>query len=88
MFASLIKDGTTRKILYTERFEFIAPEFIKEEMLKYEKELISKIKIPPQDFRILLSLLFEKITLISKKDMKSILRSSKAKFLIQRTFLI
>ena len=32
VFASLLKDGTARKILYTDYFEFIAPEFIKEEI--------------------------------------------------------
>ena len=65
--ASLLKESTTRKILYTKYFDFIAPEFVKEEIEKYEKEFIKKANISSEDFNILLSLLFERITLIPKE---------------------
>mgnify|MGYP001585862824 CR=1 FL=1 len=58
VIASLLKDGTTREILYNRNFDFVAPEFIKMEMLKYKKDLISKASITKEEFDSLLSLLF------------------------------
>ncbi len=68
VIASLLKDSTTRRILSNKSFEFVAPEFIKEEILKYKKEFIKKAKITSDEFEILLSLLFERIELIPKSE--------------------
>jgi len=74
VIASLLKDSTTREILYNRRFEFVAPEFIKEEILKYKTEFIKKGKIKAEEFDILLSLLFERIILIPKNEYSKYLR--------------
>src|SRR3989338_9829428 len=66
VIASLLKDSTTREILYNRTFDFVAPEFIKVEILKYKKDLMSKASITEEDFDSLLSLLFERITLMPK----------------------
>ena len=68
VIASLLKDSTTREILYNRNFDFVAPEFIKMEMLKYKKDLISKASITKEEFDSLLSLLFERITLIPREE--------------------
>lgn len=68
VIASLLKDSTTRKILFDRTFEFVAPEFIKVEMLKYKKDLMSKAGITEEEFGSLLSLLFERITLIPEEE--------------------
>ena len=57
--ASLLKDSTTREILFNRSFDFFAPEFIKEEILKYKIKFIKKSEITTNEFEILLSLLFE-----------------------------
>lgn len=66
--AALLKDSTTRGILFNNKFEFIAPEFVKEEIGKHKKELIKKAKISDREFDLLLSLIFESVTLIPKKE--------------------
>mgnify|MGYP001584687135 CR=1 FL=1 len=38
VIASLLRDSTTREILYNRRFDFIAPEFIKVEIQKYKTQ--------------------------------------------------
>jgi len=67
VIASLLKDSTTREILYNRIFNFVAPEFIKEEILKHKKDLMSKANITANNFDSLLSSLFERITLIPYK---------------------
>jgi len=60
--ASLLKDSTTKEILFilfNRSFDFFAPEFIKEEILKYKIKFIKKSEITTNEFEILLSLLFE-----------------------------
>jgi len=68
VIASLLKEGTTREILYSRDIEFIAPEFVKEEIGKHKDDLIKKAGISIENFDILLSLLFERITLISQNE--------------------
>ena len=79
VIAALLKDSTTREILYNRCFEFIAPEFVKEEISKYRTELIKKAKIKSEEFDILLSLFFERITLIPKKEYEAFLKKLKSK---------
>ena len=68
VIASLLKDRTTREILYNRIFDFVAPEFIKVEILKYKKDLMSKTSITEEEFDSLLSLLFERITLMPREE--------------------
>ena len=66
--ASLLKDSTTREILYNRIFNFVAPEFIREEIAKHKGDLMSKANITADDFDSLLFLLFERIALVSRKE--------------------
>lgn len=68
VIASLLKDSTTRKILFDRNFEFVAPEFIKVEMLKYKEDLMSKAGMTEEEFDSLLSLLFERIAVIPGEE--------------------
>ena len=77
VIAALLKDSTTREILYNVLFEFIAPEFVKEEISKYKSEFIKKAKITGEEFDILLSLFFERITLIPKREYEASLKKLK-----------
>ena len=68
IIASMLKDSTTREILYTDQFEFVAPEFVMEEVAKYKDRFIARGKISAEEFEELLPLLFEKITLIPNEE--------------------
>ena len=49
VIASLLKDSTTREILYNRSFYFIAPEFVKEEIKNKGVVKIEKIEKPVQE---------------------------------------
>ncbi len=68
IIASLLKDSTTREILYNDEFEFFAPEFVMEEIAKYRTEFINKGKITEDEFEALLPLLFERVALIPQGE--------------------
>mgnify|MGYP001618687764 CR=1 FL=1 len=68
IIAALIKEGTTREIIFTETIDFIAPDFIKIETSKYKDEIMKKVNITSEEFDILLSLIFEHIEIIPKAD--------------------
>ena len=68
VIASLLKSSTTREILFNRNFDFVAPEFIKEEISKYKLEFVKKAKITAEEFDVLLSLFFERIKLIPKNE--------------------
>lgn len=76
--AALLKDSTTRKILFNDKFDFIAPEFLKEEIEKHKQEFIKKADIKPKDFDVLISLIFEAVTLIPKKEYNKFINSLKS----------
>jgi len=48
--AALLKDSTTRGILFNHKFDFIAPEFVKEEIEKHRDEFVAKAGISSDDF--------------------------------------
>ena len=73
VIAALIQDSTTRQILFDKNFEFFAPEYIKGEIDKYRKDIIEKANIKEEEFEVLLSLIFEHITIISKNEYQDIL---------------
>lgn len=68
LFAAFIKDGTTRKILFEESFEFFAPEFIKVEFEKYKTDLVDKIGLPEEGVNLLISNIFGFVNIIPKKE--------------------
>lgn len=77
--AALLKDSTTRGILFNKEFDFIAPEFVKGEIEKHRDELISKADVTSRDFDILLSLIFESVTLIPKMEYEKFVDKIKSK---------
>ena len=45
VIAALIKDSTTRKILFNEHFEFVAPDYLMSELLEHKEEIMIKADI-------------------------------------------
>lgn len=74
IIAALIKDSTTRKILFDDYFDFIAPEFVKSEIEKYRDEIISKSHLTKDKFDILLSFVFEHIKIVPKIEYKILVK--------------
>lgn len=73
LIAALIKEGTTRLILFDNLFEFIAPDFIFNEIKKYEKEIIKKANITKEQFDILIALISENIMIIAVEEYEDII---------------
>jgi len=79
VIAALIKEGTTREILFDKKFEFIAPDFIRTEIDKYKKSIIEKTKINKEELDILLSLIFENIIVMSEPEYNTFIENVKDK---------
>ncbi len=73
IIASLVKDGTTRDILFDEFFEFVTPEYTLTEIEEHKDELKKKVKINDEEFEILLAIIFERIKIIPESDYKDVL---------------
>ena len=66
IIAALVKNGTTRDILFDENFEFFTPDYTLGEIREHQEELMHKTKLSKQEFDVLLALIFERITIIPK----------------------
>lgn len=77
VIAALIKDGIARKIISSVNFKFITPDHTISEILKHRDEIREKANINHEEFGILLSLIFEKIEVISEEYYKDFIEESK-----------
>ena len=77
VIAALIKDSTTRGILFNNNFEFIAPDSITIEVNKYKDVIIEKSGITEKEFDILLSFIFEQISIIPQNEYNELVEKFK-----------
>lgn len=70
LFAALIKNSVSRKILLHPDIEFIAPDYIVHEVLNHRAELIKKSKLLDDEFDILFDSIFENIDVIPYEEIK------------------
>ncbi|MHA1273981.1 MAG: PIN domain-containing protein [Promethearchaeota archaeon] len=66
LFAALIKNSLTAKLLISEPLQFFAPEFLFEEFAKYEDFILKKTHRTKDDFKDFYNVLKENITIIPK----------------------
>ena len=64
IMAGLIKDSLTRKIIFDEEIDFIAPDYIITEIDRHRQYLIEKTKLTDREFDVILLSLLERIELI------------------------
>lgn len=64
LFAALLKDSTTRKIILWYDKKFLFPEFIFTELEKYKETLIKKANLPSEEFNTLLQKLLQQVLII------------------------
>ncbi|MEK6918079.1 MAG: PIN domain-containing protein [Nanoarchaeota archaeon] len=72
--AALLKDSTTREILLNKKFEFIAPSYVFSEIDKHKDYIIKKAKIHTEEFKTLLSFIFENIKIIPELEYKEFIK--------------
>jgi len=77
VIAALIKDSTTRQILFNKKFEFFAPSYIFSEIKKYKDYIVKKTDISNEEFDMLLSLIFENMNIIQATEYNSLLNELK-----------
>lgn len=77
IIASLIKNSLSRRIINHPFLEFITPDYTLQELSKYEAMIRKKTKLTHEEFDLLLSLIFEKITIIPKEDYEDFLDVAK-----------
>ena len=72
--ASLLKDSTTRAILFNETFEFLAPEYVREDVVAHSAELMKKLKVRAKEFDALVAMVFDHITLVRSAEYNPLMR--------------
>lgn len=65
IIAALVRDSTSRKILLSEKFEFLTIGVTKSEIEEHKKEIMDKAKVDEDDFNRIFSILFSKIFVVS-----------------------
>ena len=75
--AALIKQNTTRDILFDEEFEFLTPDHALFEIEEHREILQKKTKLTTYEFDILLMLIFEYITIIAKSTYTNFMEDCK-----------
>lgn len=66
ILAALIRDSTTRKILFDTQHEFITPDFSLEEIRKYDELVMSKASVNKQEYDVLINKVFKHIQVVSQ----------------------
>ena len=77
IIAALVKDSTTRKILFDKNFEFVTPDCTITEIQEHKDELKAKANLSDDEFGILLALIFGNIKIIPKSDYETYLDECK-----------
>ncbi len=67
VFAGLLKNSSTRRLLIDSPFTLYAPETMLKEIKKYEEEIINRAGFTKAEFEILFNLITEGIQIIEKK---------------------
>ncbi len=70
IIAALIRDSTTREILFNRNFEFIAPDYVMLEIKNYEGHILKVAGIAKEEFEILMALIFEHVTIVPEAEYK------------------
>lgn len=67
IISALIRDGITRKIIFSPFIQFFTPDYSLEEIYRYEEYICKKSKLKSETFQTVLNLIFEKIQIIPEK---------------------
>ena len=68
LFAALVRDGFTRRLMEKEDFELFSPDFVLAELSEYLPELLEKSNRSWEDFQPVSNSLVELLSIVSKVD--------------------
>lgn len=68
LFASLIKSGITAKLIFSDKFQLFAPEFLFQEFHKYKPLIMKKTHRTSEEFEQYYSIVKNRIKIISKSQ--------------------
>ncbi len=67
IIAALIKNGISRKIIISPAIQCITPDHTMHEIKRYEQLICKKAQLNQKEFNLILSILFEHISIIPKE---------------------
>ena len=65
IIAALIRDSTSRAILFSDKFEFVTVGLTKVELNRHKEAILRKAKISEADLEKLMSLIFSRVFVVS-----------------------
>lgn len=77
LFAALIKEGVTRRLLISDMLTLYAPEFILEEVEKYEEFILQKTEKSKEELQRVLAVLRRRITFVRLSELVPFLDKAK-----------
>ncbi len=77
LFALLIKHGKTEEVLFQERINAFAPEFLLEEFQKYEYLILKKTSRSHEEFQELMNTIKKKIKIIPNEETKPYMKEAR-----------
>jgi len=77
IIASLIRDGLSRRLLLGSNLDFYSPDYALTEIRRHGREVIEKAGISENELEILLSIIFEGITVVPKEEYAYFMECSK-----------
>lgn len=78
IIAAMIRDGASRKILFSETLDFVSPDTAITELYEYEEEISRKACIDHKRFAFIISSFLEKIEIKPKSEYEHFLEESKS----------
>lgn len=77
IIAATILDGVSRRILFSDNFEFFSPEYTVIEINEHKKEIMKKSSLDGTGFRFLLSIILERVRIAPFNDYKNFIEESR-----------
>lgn len=78
LFASLIKKGKSREIIFGNKLRLIAPKFVLDEFIKHKDEVISKSKLSEAEFFSVLGIIESKVEFFTLESFKDWLKEAES----------
>lgn len=71
LFAALIREGETRKLLTNPQLIIYTPAFIFTKLLKYKEEILKKSKNNKEELDYLIAIILKNINLVNDEELKA-----------------
>lgn len=71
VIAALLKDGKARQIIVSEKFAFVSPDYLIEELDKYRKDIAEKAGVSEKGLAIVEALLLKRIKIVPYDEYRS-----------------